>query len=270
MLGPLGVLDSGTDRTPTAPKQRQLLALLLLHANRTVSMPRLVEELWEYCPPPSAVAAVHTYIMQLRRTLHGGSTGGGTSPGRLVTCGQGYRLQVGPEELDLTVFRSLARSGRLAREHEDAESAARHLRAALDVWRAQALPDVTAGPLLRVAVTGIERERLDAVVRRVHAELSLGHHHALIGELSALVHRHPANADLTGQLMLALYRSGRQADALAAFHRQRAVLREDLGAEPPGPVCRLYQDILTAHPRLELPAPARAGLSLDLFAAMAC
>ncbi|MEU6062844.1 AfsR/SARP family transcriptional regulator [Streptomyces sp. NPDC047097] len=263
------VLDRGTDRAPSAPKQRQMLALLLLNANYVVSMSQFVEELWEYNPPPSAVAAVHTYVMQLRRTLHGKGPGAAGTTGRLETRDQGYLLHVHPGELDLDLYETQVQAARHTLEDGDLAEGARMMRGALDMWRGQILADVPVGPLLQAALAVIERNRLDAVVRRIHTDLHLGRHHELIGELSALVHQHPGHEALTAQLMLALYRSGRQADAIAIFHRLRRDLREELGATPCPRLQQLNADILVAHPRLESPSGAGSQLSLDLLDLMA-
>ncbi|MGH3908081.1 MAG: AfsR/SARP family transcriptional regulator [Pseudonocardiaceae bacterium] len=267
LLGPLSVVDGDTERTPTAPKQRQMLALLLLHANHVVSMAQFTEELWEGDPPASAVAAVHTYIMQLRRTMHGGPAGDGIPAERLTTREHGYRLEVRPGELDLDVFEARLRVARDALANNEDGFAARQLRSALDLWRTHVLVDVPAGPLLRATIARIERNRLDAIGQRICADLNLGRHHELIGELSALVYHHRTSEDLAAQLMLALYRSGRQADALATFHRLRRVLRDDVGAIPSPRMHQLYTDILSAHPRLETSSSTRTPLSLDLIAA---
>jgi DNA-binding SARP family transcriptional activator len=264
LLGVLSVTDQGVDRAPTAPKQRQMLALLLLNANHVVSMTQFVEELWEANPPPSAVAAVHTYVMQMRRALQEAG-----ELGRLITREQGYQLDVRPGELDLDVFKARVEAARDALARNDNESAAERLWAALSMWRAQVLADVTAGPLLRAAIAVIEQDRLDATGLRIGAELRLGRHHELIGELSGLVHQHPAHEDLAAQLMVALYRSGRQVDALDVFHRLREILSEDFGSVPSRRMHRLYTDILAAHPRLEIPSGTRPRLSLDLVAALA-
>lgn len=269
LLGPLSVVDRGSDRTPTAPKQRQMLAVLLLNANRVVSMEQFAYELWEHDPPSSAVAAVYTYIMQLRRTLHGRPVGGSIPPGRLMRRHHGYQLEVRPGELDLDLFEDQLRAARNSVARNENEFAAQQLRAALDVWRAPILVDVTAGPVLQAAIAEIERSQLDAVTQRISADLRLGRHHELIGELSALVYHHTTNEDLAAQLMLALYRSGRQADALTTFHLLRRALREDLGVAPSQRMHQLYTDILSAHPRLEMSSGTQTPLSLDLVAALA-
>lgn len=264
VLGPLRVLDRGVDVAPTAPKQRQLLALLLLNANRIVPISTVVEELWSHTPPPTATAAIHTYVKQLRRTMRRRLSGDGTAPCRLVTRAQGYQLHVQPGEMDLDVFLDRMRVATQSLTRHDYARAAHQLRAALTIWRDHALADVLTGSVLQPATAAIERARLDAVIRRIDADLQLGWHHELLGELSRLVHSNPDNEDLAAHLMLALYRSGRQADALGEFHRLRGVLSVEHASAPSSRVNELYTDILNAHPKLETSPRANARTALDL------
>lgn len=266
VLGPLSVVDKGIDRTPSAPKQRQMLALLLMNANHVVSMSQFVEELWEYSPPSSAVAAVHTYVMQLRRTLGGRAAGEAAGPGRICTRDQGYVLRVEPGELDLDLYEEEVRAARNSLDSGALDRGVLELCAAQRRWSGQILVDVPTGPLLHAAIAVVERNRLDAVGRRIRADLDLGRHHGLIGELSSLAHEYAADEDLAAQLMLALYRSGRRVDALAVFHRLRRALRDEHGATPSHRIQQLNTDILSAHPRLESPSRPQWRLSLDLVA----
>jgi SARP family transcriptional regulator, regulator of embCAB operon len=267
VLGSLFVLNNGVDVTPTAPKQRQMLALLIFNANRVVSIAQFVAELWGPAPPSSAVDAVHTYIMQLRRTLRGTSA----DTRRLITRERGYELVVRPGELDLDVFTDRVRLARttLARGDHDAAgrlrcaAAAGQLRGALDLWRSSVLVDVFVGPILGPATATIEDDRITATAQRIEAELRLGRHNELVGELSGLVYCHPANEDLVAHLMVALYRSGRPADALAAYCRLRDVLAREHGTSPSDRLSRLHLNILTMDPTLEAPAPSIRS-SLDL------
>jgi DNA-binding SARP family transcriptional activator len=266
LLGSLSVVDGGREIAPTAPKLRQMLALLLINANRTVSMSQFVDELWECTPPPSALAAVHTYVTQLRRVLRDRACENGTPPGRLVTRAHGYRLRVRPGELDLTVFTDEVRIAGQALARGEYVLAAQRLRVALDTWRSQALADVVAGPLLRTAIFDVERSRINAIVRRVHADLRLGRHNELVGELSGLVRRHPFDESLTAHLMVALYRSGRQADALTTFHRHRTALWDEYATSPSVRLRQLHTHVLTGHPSLEQWRGASTRSSLDLVA----
>lgn len=267
VLGPLSVLQRGVDLAPSAPKQRQMVALLLLNAGHVVSMGHFIDELWDGNPTPTAVASVHSYIMQLRRLVcdrPGDSRTPGTSRQRLITLDRAYRLEVRSGELDLDVFEDRARIGCATLARKEYRLAAAQLRAALDMWRAPALPDVITGPLLYPAVRAMEVTRLEILGQRIWADLHLGRHHELISELSALVCQHTTNEVFATQLMLALHRSGRRADALDTFHRHRSALREELGVTPPPRMHELYTDILTSHPRLEIPAGTPTRLSLDL------
>ncbi len=261
ILGPLSVIKGTTEVAPTAPKQRQILALLLVNANRVVTMPQVLRELWAYDQPATAVAAVHVYVMQLRRSL------GGFEAARLVTREHGYQLFVRSGELDFDVFSARVHSAQVALARNELMVASDQFRAALDLWRADVLVDIEAGPILAAAVARIERRQLDIVSQRVHVDLRRGLHHELIGELSGLVHRHPAEERLTSHLMLALYRSGRQADALGAFQTLRATLVEEHGQTPSEPLRQLYIDILSADRRLEQVPPRATSLSLDLATA---
>lgn len=258
MLGPLSVTRGAMEVAPTAPKQRQVLALLLLNANRVVTIPDIMWELWPYEPPASAVAAVHSYIMQLRRSL------GVYDSTRLATRDNGYEMVVRSGELDFHVFSARVRTAHTALTRDELGTAARQLHAALGLWRADALVDVDAGPILTTAVDKIERRHLDAVSQRIGVDLRLGKHHELVGELSGLVHRYPTDEQLVGHLMLALYRSGRQAGAVRAYQALRATLAEKHGMRPSQRLHQLYVDILSADQRLELASPPTARLALDL------
>ncbi|MEV0605927.1 AfsR/SARP family transcriptional regulator [Polymorphospora rubra] len=256
VLGPLTVADGCTDRTPTAPKQRQLLALLLLNANTTVPVPQLVEELWGFDPPPSAVAAIQTYVKQLRRTLPARHDPVKRSP--LITRGRGYLIEVQPGELDLERFRHMVDPSHLV---NDTLTIARTYSTALALWRGPVLIDVKTGPLLQTAAARLEAERFEAVIRLLAAQLNLGLHRALIAEISALTCRHPTSEALSAQLMLALYRSDRRADALAEYHRVRRTLRAEMGTTPGPALQRLNTDIIIGSPRLDPPRQIRTMLS---------
>ncbi|WP_407702460.1 AfsR/SARP family transcriptional regulator [Streptomyces niger] len=254
---------------PSAPKPRQMLALLIMNANRVVTVNQFVEELWENSPPPSVHAAIHTYVMQLRRALTGRARSGQRQAGRLATREHGYLLVVRPGELDLDVFQEQVRAGRKALANGENARAAAQLAASTELWHGQVLGDVTAGPLLAAAIDSVEQLRLTALTDRIRADLRLGRHHELLGELASLLHCHPADERLAALLMVALYRSGRQADALATFHRVRRTLRTDFGVPPSPELSRVHMEILSASPRLEAPAHSWPRLSLDLVTAIA-
>ncbi|GIF71652.1 AfsR/SARP family transcriptional regulator [Asanoa siamensis] len=252
VLGPLLVKPGPADQL-TAPKQRKVLALLLLHANLVVPVETLIAELWGCEPPASAQTTLQTYILKIRRML--GRTLS-ACPERvaneiLVTASGGYRLNVGPGELDLHEYERLAAAGRAALAAGDDVSGSRLVREALALWKGGALVDVRPGPVLQAEVQRLEEGRLALWRQRIEAELRLDRHQAVLGELGWLAARHPLNEDLQAQYMVALYRAGRRTDALEAFHRLRGTLQDDLGLEPSHRVQRLQHAILTADPSLD-------------------
>jgi DNA-binding SARP family transcriptional activator len=240
ILGPLEVIDDGREVPFAGASQRALLALLLLHANEVVSSDRLIDQLWDAEPPASGVTALQVRVSQLRKALGGAAD-------RLETKPPGYVLRVGPEELDLDRFTRLL-------DHADGAEpsvAAPKLREALALWRGPALAEFAYESFAQAAIGRVEELRLTAVERRIEADLGLGHHTELIGELDALVVEHPLRERLRGQLMLALYRSGRQAEALDAYQATRHALVEGLGIEPSPAVQALQQAILRQDPELD-------------------
>jgi len=248
ILGPLEVYDRGKALPLGAGKQRAVLALLLLHANEVVSADRLIDELWGEAPPPPAAKILQNYVSQLRRPL---------SDGVLLTRGHGYVLRVEPGELDLDRFRQLVDEGRRALGADDPERASGVLREALDLWRGRALEDFAYEPFARDEIPRLEELRLTALMERIDADLALGRHTELGGELEALIAQHPLQERLRGQLMLALYRSGRQAEALHVYQEARRMLVEELGIEPGQTLQQLETAILRQDQSLEPPAPRR-------------
>lgn len=252
VLGTFEVRVNGELVVPTAPKPRKVLALLVLHANHVVSTPALMRELWGEQPPSSAATTLQTYILLLRKLLAPALDGGAEEAKRqLSTCQGGYKLRMPSDAVDLYAFEERCRAGRQALARGDNESAALTLRAALDLWRDDALVDVAAGPLLEVAVVRMRESRLGALEQRIEADLRLGRHHELLGELSALVVEFPLNENLHAQLMLALYRSGRKAQALGVYHRLRTAFVNDLGLDPSSRVHEMHQAILASEPSLD-------------------
>ncbi|MGW0506589.1 AfsR/SARP family transcriptional regulator [Micromonospora sp. NPDC003241] len=249
VLGPLTMMPG---RLPSAPKQRQLLALLLLHANTVVTIDDCVDELWGEQPPHSAHSTLQTYVMNLRRVLRleAEPPGGG----RIVTRERGYALHLEPGELDLEDFQRVAGDGSEALAAGRYPEAARLLRAALDMWRGPALVDVQAGPILRGRLDGLREVHLAVQEERVEADLRIGRHRELLGELRTLVRRHPTHENLCAQLALALYRSGRTTEALAVLRQLRTTLGERFGLEPSRRLQRLERAVLRAEPALDLPA----------------
>jgi DNA-binding SARP family transcriptional activator len=250
ILGPLEVWDGHCWAGVPAAKQRALLAVLLLKANQLVSADWLIEQLWAERPPAAATNQLQVYVSRLRRLLD-------DRPGRvLVTQSPGYRLVVEAGELDLQRFEELAAGGRRAVQEGALETAAESLGEALGLWRGRALADVPPGPLVDDEAARLEERRLLVEEDRVEVELGRGRHGGLVDELQALVAQQPLRERLWAQLLVALYRSGRQADALAAYQRLHRRLVEELGIAPSPPLQRLQRQILTADPGLEAPPPA--------------
>jgi YVTN family beta-propeller protein len=250
VLGPLEVRD-GAESIPLAgAKQRALLALLLVNANHVVSRDRLIEELWGEQPPETAVQSVQVYVSRLRKLL---------PPDTLLTRAPGYLLEIEPDELDLRRFERLLAHGRKAIGAGDPEHAAAVLHEALALWRGPALAEFAFEPFAQTEIGRLEDLRLAAVEERLEADLALGRHPDLIGELEALIAEHPYRERLRAQLMLALYRSGRQAEALEAYQEARRVLVDELGIEPSEELQKLEKQILTHDKELASPArPQRA------------
>jgi DNA-binding SARP family transcriptional activator len=242
LLGPFEVRDG--DRLVELPrkKHRALLAFLALRAGEVVSSDVLIEELWGAKPPKTAREALHNYVSQLRKEL---------GADVIETRGQDYVLTVTPEQLDVSRFERLVSE---AREADSAEERATILREALELWRGPALVDLAYEPFAAGETQRLEELRLVARKDLIDAELELGRHVELVPELEALVAEHPFRERLRGQLMLALYRCGRQADALAAYQDARTVLDEELGLEPSTALRELEQAILRQDPSLVLPA----------------
>ncbi|OIJ89721.1 AfsR/SARP family transcriptional regulator [Streptomyces colonosanans] len=269
LLGSLWAEVNGESIVPTAGKPRQLLALLALHPGRLVPVPTLMEEIWASNPPQSALTTLQTYILQLRRRL---STALGPDTGEdvkdlLATRHGGYLLQIPDADIDVRVYEMLAREGQAAFESGDNALAAERLRAALDLWRGQPLVDVRLGPILEIEAMRLEESRLVVLERRIDADLRIGRHAELIAELAELTARHPRHEGLHSQVMVALYRSGRQSSALDVYRNLRSRLIEELGVEPSPQLQRLHQAMLAVDPLLGVLAGPRRTSTFDLFAA---
>jgi peptide/nickel transport system substrate-binding protein len=237
VLGPVEVRIDGRALSLGGPKQRALLALLLLNPNEVVSRDRLVDSLWGERAPASAQRSLDTYVSRLR-ALVGGD--------RIERHAPGYLIRVEPGELDLERFEALLEQGRAAAAGGDAAQASAVLGEALVVWRGRALADLENEPFAASESERLEERRLLAVEGRIDAALELGRGGELVGELERLVAEHPFRERLLGQLMLALYRAGRQADALAAYQTGRRRLAAELGLEP-GPELRELERRILAH-----------------------
>lgn len=248
---------------PTAGKPRQILSLLAIRAGRVVQVETLMAELWGNAIPRSAATTLQTYILQLRRKLTeaGVQETGRSAKEVLTTCYGGYRLA--PEEfsVDLLQFQQLVRLGGRALAEHDPGTATEHLGRALALWRGPALADVPVGEILGTEVIGMQEERAWALEMRLDADLGLGRHAEIIGELRMLVSRQPLHETLSAQLMTALYRAGHPWRALDAFQSLRQALIEELGVEPSPRLQRLHQAILANDADLEVPSLAPHALS---------
>jgi DNA-binding SARP family transcriptional activator/predicted ATPase len=246
ILGPLEVRAEGQALGSGAGKEWALLALLLLNADRVVPVDRIVDELWGDRVPGSAQKMVQIYVSQLRKQL---------PEGLIETRAPGYRLALGEHVLDLRRFEQLAAEGGEALRAGRATEAAETLREALALWRGAALAEFSE-PFAEVEGARLEEQRLASLESRIDADLAAGRHHELVAEVEALVRRHPLRERLRSQLMLALYRAGRHAEALDAYHSIRRLLDEELGIEPPEALKELERRILRQDASLALPAEA--------------
>ena len=247
ILGPLEVRRSGRAVSLGGPRQRAVLALLLLEANRVVSMDRLAEDVWGGDPPEGWATTLQTYVFHLRQALEPDRSRGAAGD-VLVTRDRGYLLRVDREHLDGALFQDGFTAGRAALEAGRYAEAAETLRKALDLWRSPVLADLADYAFTRPEAARLEELRMAALEARIDADLALGRHDALTAELEQLAAKHPLRERLHGQLMLALYRCGRQAEALAAYRRARDLLADELGIDPGEPLERLHAAVL-AHDR---------------------
>lgn len=246
VLGPIEARRGGAAVRLNGRKIRSVLAALLLHADRVVSAEHLVAVLWGEDPPQTAMSQVHKYVSQLRGLL-----------GRdcVSRRGSGYLLTAREHDLDLAEFDRLTRTARSALKAGHPAEAARDLGAALDLWRGQPLVDGT-DELVRSEAPALEERRIDAFLTRTEAELALGRCAELVGGLRAFLADHPLSERLRGQLMLALYRSGRVAEALRVYHAGRDLLADELGLDPGPDLRRLHEAILARDPALDPPSAA--------------
>ncbi|MFI6341438.1 BTAD domain-containing putative transcriptional regulator [Streptomyces sp. NPDC050535] len=292
VLGILDVRENGVCIAPSAPKPRQVLALLALHADQVVPVSSLIDELWAGRPPRSGRTTLQTYVLQLRDLItlaleqdtppaasgpaaaagvpaaagEGGVRGAVTARRSakdvLVTAPGGYMLVSGGGSSDVREFDRLAGMGYRALDAGDVKDASRLLREALALWGGAAFADVQTGARLQMEAMRLEESRLCALDQRIEADLRLGRHRELLAELTVLTSRYRTHENLHAQFMLALHRSGRRGEALDAYHRLRTTLVRDLGLEPSARLRRLQQSILTAAPETPLTEqPAAAALS---------
>jgi len=244
ILGPIEAEDNGLTLDLGGLRERALLAVFLLSANRVVSLDRLIEDLWSGSPPAHSMATLRVYVSRLRRVL-------GARAGILLTQASGYQLNVEGDQLDAVRFERLARAGEAELAAGRADAAAVTLREALGLWHGPALSDVAEMAFAQADAWRLEEARLTALENRIDADLICGRHAGLVAELDSLAARHPLRERLTGQQILALYRCGRQAEALSAYADLRARLAEELGIDPSPDLRRLQERILRQDPDLD-------------------
>jgi len=249
ILGSLEVRNAGKKLIVTAPKQQAVLVSLVLGANEFVSIDSLADYVWDGRPPAAYRTTLQAYVYRLRRLFE-------RSPGVELSTGiAGYMLEVNPVAIDLPVFRQKVQLARELVKCREIDRATRELRDALSVWRGNALSGVP-GELLQQEARFLESERLAAYEELLSLEISLGNHRRIIPELSKLVISHPLRETLAAQLMLALYRSGMQAEALQSYAAARSRLREELGIEPGAELQELHKGVLSRLPAESIPIPA--------------
>ena len=271
ILGSLEVCDRDRTVRLGGDKQRALLAVLLLHANEVVSADRLIDDLWGPRPPPAALKALQAHISRLRKALdtdggasldENGDQSPGGSTGVLVTRGHGYLLRVARGELDLDRFRASVEEGREVLAAGEAGTAAAILRDGLALWRGPPLADFAYEAFAQAPIAQLEDLHLSAVEERVEADLALGRQRDLVGELTSLVQQNPLRERVRAQLMIALYRSDRQGEALQVYQEFRRALSEQLGLEPGPGLQQLELAILNRDASLRAPpAPPANGSS---------
>jgi len=251
ILGPLEVWDEGREVSMGGPRPRALLAVLLLHPNEVVAADRLIDELWGEDSPERAAAALRVNVSRLRKAL---------PQDVLTTRTPGYVIRIEQDQLDLHRFERLVEEARSLLARGLATDASEQLREALSLWRGPALADFAYESFAQAAISRLEEIRLAAVELRIDADLELGRHDKLCGELEALVAEQPLRERLRMSLMKALYRSGRQAEALETYQDARRALVDELGIEPSAALQELERSILRQDLSLEVEAPARAGV----------
>ncbi|MPZ83093.1 MAG: hypothetical protein GEV28_22955 [Actinophytocola sp.] len=261
VLGPLKVSVAGVSIVPTASKPCHLLAMLALNAGRVVTVAALAEEIWGYQPPRSGVPTLHTYILKLRRRLQDALDGQDDKAAKdlLVTRRSGYLLNVEPEAVDAVKYDRLSAEGRRAVNDGDYEKTSQRLSEALGLWRGPALADVTIGPQLAIDVMRLNENRLGDLHLRIDADLRLGRHHQLLGELATLCAQHPLLENFCALQMVALYRSGRRSQAQAAYRHLRADMVDQLGVEPSPRLRQLHHAIVIGHAAVDDPTLAVTG-----------
>jgi DNA-binding SARP family transcriptional activator len=263
LLGPFEVVRDGVLITPSAPKLRRVLALLAMHGNRVVRADQIIEELWEDRPPSSAITTLQTYVYQLRKLLGwsarsaaptGSAANSPDAQVTLCTTPGGYVLGLPWIALDTYQFERLAAEGRARMDAGDPHGASESMRKALRLWRGPVLTAVGTGPILQAEAVRLEELCKSVTEMRIEADMQLGRHADLIGELTGIVAQQPTHEGFQAKLMLTLHRAGRRSEALQTFQRARAALSRELGLEPSTELQRLHQAVLNADPSLEQPS----------------
>jgi SARP family transcriptional regulator, regulator of embCAB operon len=234
LLGPLRVVNGGDNASISAQKVEILLAILLIRSDRVVTADQLMAEIWGERLPRRATAGLHVYVSELRKFL-----GRHRAESPIVTCSPGYVLRQGSDEIDFQSFLSLLESGRKSARKCLHEEASDYFERALALWRGPVLRNAAAGPIVSSFVTWLSEERVECLEQMIEAQLRLDRHRELVGMLYSLIAEHPLREAFYRQLMLALYRSNRKADALRVYRSARSTLQDELGLEP----CRTLQDI---------------------------
>lgn len=245
------VRDGETDVVVAAPRLRVLLAALLLNTDTVVSVDALADVVWDGSPPTGSATTLRSHVLRLRRVL------GPAVGARVLTRSPGYLIQAGRDEVDLLRFARLCEDGEAAIRTGNWALASQLLTGALALWRGDPLADVPSDLLRRDEIPRLAQLRLQALEWRIDAELHLGHHADVVPELRSLTASHPMRERFRAQLMLALYRAGYQAEALAAYQRARQLLAEELGTDPGTELRDLHQRMLTADPMLAVPGARR-------------
>jgi DNA-binding SARP family transcriptional activator len=255
ILGPLHVTMAGSSVVPTAAKTRQLLAMFAINVGRLITTSALMEELWGSRAPLRAPGTLQTYVLHLRRLI---GTALATEPDQspkdiLLTKHTGYQLDVDPGVVDSVRYEQLAAAGRAAGAAGDYRRAGELLSDALKMWRGPVLVDVNTGTQLGIEAMRLAESRLTDITLRIDADLYLGRHQQLLGELAALCARHPFMENFRAQYMLALYRSGRASQAMETYREMWRTARDQLGVEPGSALRRLHQALLSGSTHIDDP-----------------
>ncbi|MFE0171386.1 BTAD domain-containing putative transcriptional regulator [Streptomyces sp. NPDC059002] len=249
VLGPLHLRSGDSIPTPTAPKERELLALLLMNSGQVVPISTMIDELWPERPPKTAITALQTYVLNIRRSLSIalGLHGPDVRNELLLTKNKGYVFHTETCDFDLTQYRELVLAGRRALREGDRHLGVGILRQAEGLWRGRPLSDVDQGSPLRAEIAGLEQSRSAARALRIEADLRLGHHRFLLAELAELIAEYPFDENLHASYMVALQRSGFREKALEVFQRLHRAMTEQIGLEPGQELQLLRREILASE-----------------------